>query len=197
MRRCTVKRFAWVVGVLSMVLAATAVADPYTFTLDSYDVSVRDSDPGLVLYANDILSQPFSFNADQGDVEKFNLFTVGTNETTVNWFEDTHRYDIGVAFTFSSPAVNGVLTGESRGVWHLFSDDRGKIEWDNPAVFNFDDEGEFTISLSDVCFGTPGEATVKATFEYTQAPAVVPVPAPMLLASIGLAMAWRRCRRYS
>lgn len=167
-----------------LFFAGTAAAT--TFTLDSYDVTLNDTDPGLVLYWNPILSAPVSGDFDVGDSISFDLFQIGTNETTVNWFEDTEEYDIAVEFAWSAPpgVVPDDVNGTTRGIWRLFGDDLGVVTWDGPAEFAFGNGGLFTIELSNVYFGTPGSATVEATMNYVSAS--VPEPGTMLLLGFGL-----------
>ena len=178
------RRFLWVIGVLFLVFGMATAAGAYTFTLDSYNVTLNDTDPGLVLWWDDILGVPVSFNANEGDVLTADLFQVGTQEEHIN-LDDRIPFGIFVEFIFSSPDVDGVLTGATFGWGQIFGG-IGSVVWDNPAVFEFGDGGEFLMSLSNVNFGTPGSATVEATFEYTSAPQPVPEPATMALLCTGL-----------
>lgn len=164
-------------GTLGMAANAPALQ----FTLDSYSVSLRTTDPGLVLYWSPILATPAVANFEVGDTYSFKLFKIGTRETTVNWGEDTVNYPISVFFDFSSPEVNGTATGRTDGLFLL---DIGRVRWDGPALFSFGGTGLFSIALSDVWFGTPGSADVWAKFTYEAAP--VPEPATMLLLGSGL-----------
>ena len=83
------------------------VAGALTFTLDSYDVTLNDSDPGLMLYWNPILSTPVSADFEVGDSLTFALFELGTDETWSNP-DDKVEKNITVDFDFSSPSVNEI-----------------------------------------------------------------------------------------
>jgi len=59
-------------------------ADALQFTLDSYNVTLNNRDPGLVLYWNPILRMPASFDLEVGESRTFDLFQLGTNESWSN-----------------------------------------------------------------------------------------------------------------
>lgn len=176
------------VGLLAGVLLIFGVAgnasaaSATTFTLDSYAVTLNTEDPGLKLYAHDILEKPTSWVLEAGDIIDVNLFTIGTTETTVNFWEDMKKFVINVEFTFSAPdALDDSVTGVTGGVWLI---DTGYVLWDDPVEFTYGDGGSFLIGLTDSCFGTPGSATVSMTVDFKTAS--VPVPSTILLLSSGL-----------
>ncbi len=171
-----------------VLLFISSAAFAFEFTLDSYTVNLRDMDPGLVLYSENILSTPASHNFEVGESLTFDLFKIGTQESSIN-IDDLFSYDITVDFNFSTPQVMRSVTGESYGRWRLFSDDIGRVNWDGIVEFAFGSTGLFTIELSDACFGTPGSDVVQATMMYVsadQSTAPVPEPATMLLLGTGL-----------
>lgn len=170
---------AFIVAAATLCVAGNSSA--LHFQLDSYDVDLRDKDPGLVLYWEPILATPAVADFEVGDTYSFALFKIGTRESTVNWWDDRKDYPISVSFDFSSPEVDGTVSGKTDGVWLL---DIGRVQWNAPALFSFGGTGLFSIALSDEWFGTPGCAEVWANFKYEAAP--VPEPATMLLLGSGL-----------
>lgn len=174
--------------VTAIFLLISNAAFSFEFTLESYSVNLRDMDPGLVLYSENILATPASHDFEVGESLTFNLFKIGTRESSVN-IDDLFSYDISVDFNFSTPEVMRSVTGESYGRWRLLSDDIGRVDWDGVVEFTFGSTGLFTIELSDACFGTPGSDMVQATMMYVsadQGTAPVPEPATMLLLGTGL-----------
>ena len=157
---------------LAFVLFMAGAAWADTFTLSSYDVSLNTSDPGLVLYWNPILTQPATWDLSVGgNTGWFDLFTVGTTESTVNLGEDTAQKPISVSFNWSAPTgtVPDTVNGETNG-WTIFIIDGGIVDWDDsPAIFNFGSGGQFTLALQDGNFGVPGSTDIKAKLTYVSA----------------------------
>jgi len=72
------KKLGLVTFSIFLFVGFAANASALQFTLNSYDVQLRDSDPGLVLYWNPILTTPATKNFEVGDSYSFSLFKVGT-----------------------------------------------------------------------------------------------------------------------
>ena len=180
------KKFLTFLCAVTLVLGLVGSASAVLFTLDSYTVNFCDEDPGLVLYVNDILPEPAVADLTVGNSYTFNLFEVGTDEQYVN-SDDRDNQDISVDFSFSEPDnMNELITGTSDGHWRLLRDDTGSVDWNNPATFTYGNGGLFTMSLSDVTFGTPGSAVIQATLNFVSDAAPVPEPSTILLMGIGL-----------
>ena len=181
---------------LIAILAFVPLAFADQFTLQSYNVNALSADPGLVLNTHEVAGTPTNW-LNPGDSATFNLFQIWTTETTVNP-DDTIAKHIDVTFTFNPPASpGGQVNGSTDGVTQLFGIIQyGQVHWSGPAVVNFGNGGQFTLTLSDEIFNAglfglnegPGHgAMVEATLTYTHASASVPEPASMLLLGSGLA----------
>jgi hypothetical protein len=173
------------VGALVMGLGGVVAAAPIQFTLQSYNVSLNESDPGLKLYWDPILTQPKTWNLDVGQSVTFNLFRIGTTEVAVNG-DDEAKKPIVVNFAWAAPpsVIPDNVNGETSG-WSWWFIDGGVVDWsDSPAVFNFGNGGQFRLSLYDANFGVPGYATIEAKLKYVSAS--VPEPMSFLLLGLGL-----------
>lgn len=136
-------------GLLAMSTAAQAV----TFQLDSFDVQLHDSGPGLLLDWKPILETPAVGDLDVGDHVVVNLFKIWTNETTVNR-DDRVDQPISVDFEFSLPEpFGGQVSGETDGIRRFAGFyQAGRLRWDGPSILNFGNGGELEVSLSDEIF---------------------------------------------
>lgn len=185
----------------ALCLAGLSVpASASTTITGNSTLTFNDSDPGLVVYAN---SNPFSGVLNNvGDSFTTQVLTIGTNESTVNVFEDLVSYPITATFSFSSPAgaVGPAITGTTSGFIQLFTScgaiagGCGQVTWDGPSEFDFGGIGKFSLSLSDATFGTPGSAAVNGTFTLL---AAVPEPSTwaMLILGFGAVGFMMRSRR--
>jgi len=194
------KRFKIFVFSIVLVLGVTGVVGATTFTLDTYNVALNNSDPGLVLQWAPLQTIPFSFDLNVGDSTTFNLFKIWTNETTVNNDDRVEKpISVSMNFTAPPPPFGGEIPGDTFGgnIWIHFpiNEQFGRVEWDGPITFIFGDvgTGQLVISLSDETFNygwyglTEGPcfgALVEATATYVSA--TVPEPTTMLLLGLGL-----------
>lgn len=183
----------------SMGLLAAAASAQATIIQGSYAVNLNNTDPGLVLQSANDLSNPFTLNLTQGVSETFDLFDIWTNESTVNFGEDTTPMSGSVDWTFTAPTGSGTSSGDTYGfnAWFVFQG--GKISWSNPTTVSLGNGGSLDISLSDETFNgdwfglNPGQAngaTVKSTFLLTEAgdPTAVPAPGSFGILGIGIGL---------
>jgi hypothetical protein len=162
----------------------------------TYAVNLNNTDPGLVVQSQNILSNPFSINLALGVAQTTDLFRIWTNETTVNAGEDTVPQAASVDWAFSAPASAGSSTGATNGGRILFGlFQRGEIDWNNPTIVSFANGAELKINLSDENFNAgllglhPGfnhGADVQVTFLLTRDAIAVPEPVSLAILSAGL-----------
>jgi hypothetical protein len=190
-----------------LALPATAQAQ-VTIQGTSTVGTIQSSDPGLVVYANPINFGPFNLDLDAGTAtpssRTVDVLTIGTDEGSVELFEDTVANPISINFSFTNPfdATGAAVSGSTYGFYRLFSctvftGGCGAVDWsDTPTVFNFGDGGSFSLALNDVAFGTPGSATVSGRFTLLTNSVPEPGTWAMRLMGFGAAgVAMRRSRR--
>ena len=164
---------------------------------------MNTADPGLVLHTTDL---PGAINVNltnPGDHASVNLFTLWTNEGSVELFEDTVAKPISVLFSFTAPDVfAGTVTGDTYGVWGIVQ--KGHVSWDGPVILNFGNGGKLKVSLNDTDFnkgffgldeGEKYGATIKGKFTLIAASAPEPATWAMMISGFGLVGATLRRRR--
>lgn len=197
----------------AVALLGVTPATAATFTLDDYTISAHATDPGLVIETQDIASRPTTFDLNVGETHSFDLFRIWTDETDVEYGEDTQAYPINVGVTFSQPGnTTGNIEGNTEGnidlIWLLPPVwlESGSVTWNGPALLSFGTTGLFSVWLDDAEFnqglyglseGWKHGATIRANVKYLREdiPAAVPEPASMLLLGSGLAAAAAYRRR--
>jgi hypothetical protein len=192
---------------LAALAAAAFVASPAaavtTITGSASNVTLRNVDPGLVVYANPINFGPLTLDLNPATAGISNtasalVLTIGTLENSVTLFEDTVPYDISVSFTFTDPlgVTGSPITGETQGVFRLFAPDYGIVEWDGPQTFTFGNGGAFSLTLSDTTFALNGSSNVTGRFTLISESAV-PEPATwaMMIGGFGMVGSTMRVAR--
>lgn len=183
------------------LLAIAAPAHAALFTLDSYSISLRENDPGLVLFEDELLKTPTSFDLNYvGQTASATLFRIGTKEAALN-LDDLIPYDITVGFKFGTPwpGFGGTAEGITGAGWLLKS--FGYVAWENPLVLNFGSTGQLGITLENAAFALPGSAAISATFKLLRAdnsqPTAVPEPVSAFVLGVGvMCLAASRRRTY-
>jgi len=92
-----------VMAIVVAVLLFAGFVHAETFTLNGYDITANNSDPGLVVQTRAVQLTPTSWNLNIGESVTFDLFKIWTDETTVNP-DDLLAKPISVAFTWTDPA---------------------------------------------------------------------------------------------
>jgi hypothetical protein len=156
-------------------------------------------DPGLALSWSLIGgSLPWSFNLSAvGQSVSKPLFLIGTTESSVD-LDDIIPKPATADFEFSVPPgfTDEDAKGFSIGVWRLFQDHLGLVEWYAPATIDFGDYGALAIGLEDLWFGTPGYADDVVTVTMTRAPVPQPMTLLLLVAGVaGFGAPWLTLRR--
>ncbi len=121
--------------------------------------TIQSSDPGLVVYANPTNFGPFNLDLDPvtGTPSSFttNVLTIGTNEGSVELFEDTVANPISIIFSFTNPFDATGACGDRRDVRllsavHVLRSHLPVVAAQSngmdPTVFNFGDGGSFSLA---------------------------------------------------
>ena len=110
------KIFCPVVLSLLLVFGVASGAQATQFALDSYDVTLNSSDPGLVVHWAPIAITPVINNLVVGVPISFALFEIWTDESAINK-DDKVPKPINVSFNFSepAPAFGGSIDGTTEG----------------------------------------------------------------------------------
>jgi hypothetical protein len=136
-------------------------------------------------------ANPFSFAIEDGQMKKFKIAKLWTDETWVN-ADDKVPQDIALNVNITSPfADSGRVEGTTKGKSIAFGLLQwGKLKWDDPLTFKDDEFGTLTVALSGGKFNKglfglcPGECkglNVHAKVSYHGQPAPVPLPASLVL----------------
>ena len=185
-------------GVATPTFAATTIAGSVS------GISFHGADPGLVVYANPLAFSSFSLNP--GETHVVDVLNIGTNEGSVQFFEDTVPYPISVNFAFTDPtgATGAPVNGSTVGYFTFFGSCSlfgsgggcGAVNWGSPSVFNFGTGGQFSVGLLDASFGTPGNANVQAKFKLiSDSTPAVPEPSTWAMLLIGFGAIGAALRR--
>lgn len=202
--------FAATAGLLLASFASQA-----TTIKASYAVELNGSGPGLQVSSSAVADNPFTWNLAEGDSKTFDLFSIWTDEETVNWMptcdglfdchwgDDVISKSITVNFDFVLPTTTEVsVVGETDGHIEFYCGgvnvncQYGSVEWDHASDFYFGNGGQFRISLSNETFNwnswdglNSGEqygATVEATITLIKDSVAVPGPSGIAIFGFGL-----------
>jgi hypothetical protein len=201
------KYMAAAAAALALTVSASAAN---ALTTIAGSVSNVSANTGSGLIINSGLFNSFNFDLNVGENSgPVGLFTIWTNEKSVEWFEDTTPKNIAVSFNFLSPTgVSGApVEGQTFG-FNLILTQGGKVTWDAPEIYTFGNGGKLKISLQPTTFnegwfgvneGKGYGSVVTGKFELLSEPTLSAVPEPatwaMMITGFGLAGTAIRRRR--
>jgi len=191
---------------LALTISASA-ANALTTIAGSVNNVSANTGNGLII--NSGLFNSFNFDLNAGESSgPVGLFTIWTNESSVEWFEDTSPKNISVSFNFLSPTgVSGdPVEGETYGFRFIVQN--GEVTWDAPEIYTFGNGGQLKITLDPTSFnwgvgglnsGKDYGAVVTGKFELLSESVTSAVPEPatwaMMITGFGLAGTAIRRRR--
>ena len=169
--------------VLTVVIISFECNAALTFTIDSYSLShYLGTLEGLSLGRTSYLLQPdtaYSFELEKGESTTIPLFTIGTDENSVQT-DDTYHQPISTEFNITQAGTQFTATvaGES---YAIMSTDNGVISWSDPVdvSFGLSGLGKLRFDFNNITFPTPGEGTINGTITLME------IPEPMTIALFG------------
>jgi hypothetical protein len=128
---------------IGTVVAVMAMASPVhasSFVVDDYSVLLNTTDPGLRLYAADVMVDNYAFELNGvGQVHTTGLFRIGTEEVSIER-DDQASKPISVSFAFSAPTPFAeTAAGTTDGFIELFTTcgliagGCGELDWANSS----------------------------------------------------------------
>lgn len=187
------------VGIGATALTALPNDADATIFSGSFTVDAHTSGSGLLISTYALGGGSFTTpDITEGGSHTFDLFKIWTDETSVNWNEDTRTKNISVEFTFTAPPppFGGTVEGTTVGILGVFQ--KGKVSWDGPLTLSYPGGGDglLKITLSEETFnegffgldeGKKHGAIVEATFSNKNDPTPAPEPATLAVLGMGLA----------
>ena len=192
-KKTTVARTLGVLAVGGIMMFSAPQAEALMID-GSYSVNVNNSDPGLVIQTQNVLTNPFSVNLTLGVAQTVDLFRIWTNEGSIN-ADDTVAKPASVNWVFTAPTGGATSTGSTVGGVSFFIFPFGQVTWNNPTVVSFSNGAELQVNLSNEVFnqgvfslfpGIQHGATIRATLKLTKDAINVPEPVSLVLLGMGL-----------
>jgi hypothetical protein len=181
--------------VLTVVIISFECSAALEFTIDNYSLSHYPGTlEGLSLGRTSYLlphNTAYSFELEKGESITIPLFTIGTDENSVQT-DDTYHQPISTHFniTQSGTQFSATVTGES---YAIMSTDNGVISWSDPVdvSFGLNGLGKLRFDLNNITFPTPGEGTINGTITLME----VPEPTSISLLAFGTLTILKRRKR--